>query len=860
MASILAWLPEEELQVTGEVMAEAPNLKGGKELQLKQKKGRTQSLGTVGEYIDEGDVAYQDKEAAGSRPTKRRKSAPNKRSKSSKVAENQTIPEDTVNASSFDCINHGVEEQPSQLTTPPDSAKRPKKNASSTAAKNKRKLPPFKSLTVTKPLPSLEEHDPKDELHSGAVIKLQEWTTTQDALKLNANGIAKTTIDKLTSFRYSSSSQVLGTETAFVQPIESWVNATLGEPDQPPPSSDYGPPPSVDCFFEDALRIADLTKINTAVSELQLQEEQGVTRLFTGTQTQGLEHSHTLENSITTHQVSTSHNIANGGPSVGIETVLEMEVDHQFPRSFSQQTFRSNDFSYDQAVVLNSREEEAPMCGEALSHVEEPETFNIPDVVPAADPVLAERLGADRESVSAVDGAEVFGATLDDFNVLSQQLPGPKIVNLNTTRPSDVLVEQSDIEDYDEMANEMAGDCDIDEFGEGLDDDDFLAIISDVVIPETQLCHTRTRDGESISKHPQTDSGLIEASESDQVVQISLSKEPGPADSRSLSLPVLDDEYPMSLEDEEMLGLLDTTTGDIEILEESESLLQAMEDEFEHREVYDSSLQYSPPKPSSKASTKMVDSAATNSSRNIAPLKFVPTVEPGLLHEEENWNFISSNEADVLMEEESVLMSPGKISVLKGQTFGVYQQNSSQVSQSILAMLDDSHEYEPLDRFVRKAFPPPVQDRCPIVGVSSKTVLCVCFRIGEMFREGAKCEAVGQDAVIELFARVTYSSREPGTMKQHFQFADLWSESRPFPAGILLNYKTTDLAESESKAFVGRMGKMARCLGRLKRDKKSGTGWLLHIINIRETDWEEIRWTKRIVSAGVATTSGSEET
>jgi len=46
-------------------------------------------------------------------------------------------------------------------------------------------------------------------------------------------------------------------------------------------------------------------------------------------------------------------------------------------------------------------------------------------------------------------------------------------------------------------------------------------------------------------------------------------------------------------------------------------------------------------------------------------------------------------------------------------------------------------------------------------------------------------------------------------------------------------------------------GTLARCLGRLKRDSKSETGWMLHIANIRMTDWEEIRWTRRIVSAGL---------
>jgi hypothetical protein len=127
-----------------------------------------------------------------------------------------------------------------------------------------------------------------------------------------------------------------------------------------------------------------------------------------------------------------------------------------------------------------------------------------------------------------------------------------------------------------------------------------------------------------------------------------------------------------------------------------------------------------------------------------------------------------------------------------------------------------------------------------------------------MFKEGVRCEVLKQDAVIELFARVTFSSREPGTTKQHFQFADLWHDRPPFPNGILANYKMTGLVESESKAFLDAdEGALARCLGRLKKDSKCGTGWMLHIINIRTTDWEEIKWTKRIVSAGLVKSEGT---
>jgi hypothetical protein len=119
-----------------------------------------------------------------------------------------------------------------------------------------------------------------------------------------------------------------------------------------------------------------------------------------------------------------------------------------------------------------------------------------------------------------------------------------------------------------------------------------------------------------------------------------------------------------------------------------------------------------------------------------------------------------------------------------------------------------------------------------------------------MFQGGAKCHALGLNAFIELFARVNYSHREPGTTKQHFQFLDLWVDRPPTPNGILASFKTTGLAESESRVFIEcHEKKLARVLGRLQKDpKKRDSPWLLDIINIRGTDWEEIRWTRRIVS------------
>jgi hypothetical protein len=165
----------------------------------------------------------------------------------------------------------------------------------------------------------------------------------------------------------------------------------------------------------------------------------------------------------------------------------------------------------------------------------------------------------------------------------------------------------------------------------------------------------------------------------------------------------------------------------------------------------------------------------------------------------------------------------------------------------------DNTEYSPLQPFARPGFPSKVCDRSPITGVSSNIILRTCFRIGEALREAAICDRLGQDAIIELFARVTSSSKCVNISKLQFQFADLFHDRPPFVRGELENYQISALQETESKVLLDLNGSppMVRCLGRLKRAIAGPPGWMLHIINIRATDWEEVRWTKRIAGAGM---------
>jgi len=435
-------------------------------------------------------------------------------------------------------------------------------------------------------------------------------------------------------------------------------------------------------------------------------------------------------------------------------------------------------------------------------------------------------------------------------------------------------VERSDLDDFGMVPEDAING--FEEFDEGLDDADLLAFASDAVVPETQFNNEleqsnrmeQTQPHIGLSTNPLAQAEFSSSNRnglplSEESALLAL--EEGEVYSPQL-LSSQDGNDECSVDDgdeEEMLKLPEAVTGVTERFKPPSSLHCIFEDAADSEEVYDKSLQFSPPKRSSTVSPRnVVDKFFIDNDNADCSPKDRSEQEMVALGDDEDWGFIRSNDVTEI-DENRVMTDPeeGKELAFPGiPEHRLVSVHLPSPPQSIHALdpalvkfyLDDSHEYEPVKRFVRPDFPFLIQDRSPIVGVSGLSFLRVCFRIGELFREGVRCEALKQDTVIELFARVTFSSREPGTTKQHFQFADLWNDNPPFPNGVLMNYKAMGLAENESRVFV-HAGEsiMARCLGRLKRDRKSNTGWLLHIINIRQTDWEEIRWTKRIVSAGL---------
>ncbi|PQE25402.1 hypothetical protein CJF30_00000109 [Rutstroemia sp. NJR-2017a BBW] len=314
------------------------------------------------------------------------------------------------------------------------------------------------------------------------------------------------------------------------------------------------------------------------------------------------------------------------------------------------------------------------------------------------------------------------------------------------------------------------------------------------------------------------------------------------------SLPVEtneEDEYPIDEDFEDAISKLPGLhTGVIETFHLPPSIEIPADDTCTDKEVYDNTLQFSSPRSLASESEGMAQPVSANRSSRLVP----HVLEVPATSEEADWSYIMSK-TPALANTVDCQSTAGLTQELIFRTPSESRPVKSANTNKLPSCIDDSHEYLPLPPFARPPFPMLVRDRCPVDGLTAKTFLRVCFRIGEMLKEGGRCNALDQDAIIELFARVTFSSREFGTTKQHFQFADLFHDRPPFAKGILAHFNPTKLVDAESRVFLeSGQPLMARCLGSLKKDLKSG-GWLLHIINIRVTDWEEIGWTKRIVSA-----------
>ncbi|KAJ2903932.1 ASST-domain-containing protein [Zalerion maritima] len=242
-----------------------------------------------------------------------------------------------------------------------------------------------------------------------------------------------------------------------------------------------------------------------------------------------------------------------------------------------------------------------------------------------------------------------------------------------------------------------------------------------------------------------------------------------------------------------------------------------------------------------------------------ANLKFSPPQSYGTALEGPIHDHIGDNDADLLDED----MDWDTIVAIANQTD---QPDLNHARQSPLAHshpdptpscpLGASPTSTPLNPFARPPFPNKLRDRSPIIGLSSSVLLRTCFRIGELFNANVWLASRKQDGVFELFARVTYSSRESLSRVQYFQFVDLFADQPPYPSGTLSDWRVGSKRDRDSQVFLRATTKESprycRCLCIMEKDKQSVIGWALRVRSIRETGWDEIDFVRQATFRDIA--------
>ncbi|QDS72445.1 hypothetical protein FKW77_009456 [Venturia effusa] len=158
---------------------------------------------------------------------------------------------------------------------------------------------------------------------------------------------------------------------------------------------------------------------------------------------------------------------------------------------------------------------------------------------------------------------------------------------------------------------------------------------------------------------------------------------------------------------------------------------------------------------------------------------------------------------------------------------------------------------------LRPPFPNPIRDHSPLIGVTPSLTLKTCFRIGECLNVGCTSARTSNtqssDAIlIELYAKVVSSHRDPNGVTQHFLLADLFHEKRgPFLDAACETWRGSELWEYDCARFLcareasGGEKKLCRAVGRMKRE--CGGKWRFVVLNIWEATWEDVEFVRGIV-------------
>ncbi|ORY62543.1 uncharacterized protein BCR38DRAFT_525511 [Pseudomassariella vexata] len=303
----------------------------------------------------------------------------------------------------------------------------------------------------------------------------------------------------------------------------------------------------------------------------------------------------------------------------------------------------------------------------------------------------------------------------------------------------------------------------------------------------------------------------------------------------------LPDDYPIDeFEEEDMIRLLEDTSAAVENHMPPASVQQGWDRDSRSADEYDPNLQFS-----SRSNSSEIETMVTSSEIPAAE-----KCEDDLLDEEVDWGTVYAITS-------SIPKDPSLVGSREGETTEPLPRAEAQPAEHLQQSIQPENS-GPLSPFARPPFPERVRDRSSVPGMSSNTVLRTCFRIGEMISQSARCFNHQQEVVVELYARVTYSSRESLARKQHFQFVDLFKDRQPYPSGTLSGWRMNSLLDRQSQAFINIGGpKLCWCLCKPKRDTKAAVGWAFEVLGIRETDWAQIRFAKAIVYGALSEDMGT---
>jgi hypothetical protein len=707
------------------------------------------SFTNVEEYEDVADIAYRNNGTNFEEPPpKRKRVAPNKRSQSletpAMVLEKawETVGEDKYSQQ---------ETLGSQLSTPPKYGKRIK--SMSSLRGNPKFKPPFQNTKITKPS-FARGKEVVQVSASDTPISYQSFTTTEEAVFLS-----KTTLEKLSAFRYKPST--VSTMPLIPVPVDPLIDFELpplvgNQQAHETPSSDDGTNPSSDSFFKQAtwhtsdnivcqksveVNHDDFSSFKPATKKAYSHRDHPLSQLVPALSKQRsapfVAHEHLCTSPVTDVREDP------------VQTAKHLHYEDSYDDPTSSEGMLLDN-------LLNGVDVEMDNGDSNRTFIDESDGLRGPRIRHLKVAIDDVECSAGNGSMNGVIfRPEEIGEHFRPQRPLESEGPGRSAVasdgkkdvspllEIEDSNPSknmaslgyQIEIERSDLDEDEPVLGVSRDFYGSDEFDEGLDDEDLLAVLPDVVIPQTPskghpVHEDHTRRPQVSSSPAQVERIPIVNHHNDVTARINSSKKSTPPPRIFCSEPV--DEYSMDEEDEdEMLKLPGFYQNVVENFIPPASVQECISNDNDpDTEEYDCHLLFSPAtSPAKVALGNNTDShSASQSPQGRSNIDISP------LQEEEDWSFMRTNDdvqdrvaqmmSDPCTEPPSAVPNRRIIDITSSspvkRTVSVVSRAQTCATQvtatSAYTIIDDSHEYEPIENpFARPPFAALILDRCPVM-------------------------------------------------------------------------------------------------------------------------------------------------